>query len=539
MSPLAPPTLLGALRAVTPEALLLGGALCTFLAAASSDRTGRRRAAGVCAVLAALGALVAAWQLAPATATGGAIFDGLLVLDGWVTYVRILACLGLLCVGATSWRFAEVDDLGSADDAMAEYAGLLLTATASASLMAGAHDLLSAALALEVASLPSYLLVAFRRRAAIGTEAALKYVIYGSVASGVSLFGFSWLYGAAQGTAFDELGRAFARAPAAASVGALMVLAGLAFKLAVVPFHMWAPDAYEGAPLPVAMFISFVPKAGALILLGRLVASLSSPVVTGAVAVLAALSMTWGNVAALAQTRVRRLLAYSAISHAGTLLLAFVGGGALAADALAIYLGAYLFMSLAAFVAVGALAELGAESLADYRGLGARAPLPAATLPLALVSLTGLPPLAGFLAKFSLFAALWGGRPADGLPSQVPLVLVILGVLNTVVSLAYYARPIKALYFEAAPDIAPVGTPTPPGAVRLRNGLLLALSLGTLVLGLFPSRFLGWAAAWTSLPRRELFVPRAERGEPNFARGHAVFGSAGAVNPLRDEPSPR
>jgi len=550
------------LRAVAPEAFLLLGACGAFAAACSPRAQARRRVAEIVVALSALAALLATLlhgfariAALPAPLSGSSLvpggpswsvlwslspFGGLLCIDGWVSWVRLLALAGLAVTMTASHSSAEVHAIdapasgASRDDAGPEYLGLLATATAASSLMAASSDILTAFLTIELASLPSYLLVAFRRRSSLGAEAALKYVIYGSVASGVSLFGFSWLYGAAGATAFADLSRGFAQAPVVAAIGALLVLAGLAFKLAVVPFHMWAPDAFQGAPAPVAMFLSLVPKAGALILLGRFASHLHAPAVTGAVAALAALSMTWGNVAALAQTQLRRVLAYSAIAHAGTMLLAFVTSSPAATTALVIYLAAYLCMNLVAFLCVAYFASAGAETLDDYRGLGGRAPLVAAVLTIALFSLTGLPPLAGFLGKFTLFAALLseGFATSSSAPLRFLLLgLVALGLLNTVVSLAYYARVVRALYFEAA---GPSGKSAGPFEARVlprlsftQAAVMLLLTAGTLGLGVAPGALLAWASRWTT--------PATLAGRASSAASSTASSTASSGTLLRDE----
>lgn len=548
----------GELGRLAPEAFLLLGALGAFLAAASRDVRARGRVATGIVGAAVAASFAATCVLAPSSRVPTFVFSGVLLVDGWVTFVRLVATCGLAVTLLASLGSREVPRTNDGDDALAEYLGLLATATASSSLMAAATDILTVVLAIELASLPSYLLVALRRRWAPSQEAALKYVVYGSVATGVALFGFSWLYGAARATALVDLGRAFTTAPLAAAVAAGLVLAGLAFKLAVVPLHMWCPDAYDAAPLPVTMFLSIVPKAGALLLVGRFVSALGQPVVTAMVAALAALSMTWGNLAALAQTRIRRLLAYSAIAHAGTLLLAFVSTGEAAATALVGYLGAYFFMSMGAFVAVEVFAERGAETLADYRGLAARAPGAAAALTVALVSLTGLPPFAGFVGKFTLFSALLGGRELGPLSPQVPLALVTLAVLNTVVAFAYYARVVKALYFEGtAKAVSPPDVPRPPAGTEARRAsrrtgaastspriirfaLLAVLSAGSVALGVAPSPLLSWAAGWVARPSPApvtagVPLPGAAGARPSWA----VSPSAGPNQLLRDEPPAR
>jgi NADH-quinone oxidoreductase subunit N len=281
-------------------------------------------------------------------------------------------------------------------------------------------------------------------------------VIYGGVASGVMLYGMSLLYGLAGSTSFAAVRAACATTPATTTVvlAVILCLAGFGYKIASVPFHMWCPDVYQGAPTPVTAFLSVGPKAAGFALLIRFfTGSIPGTLGTGMdlqtpwpllLAVIACATMTLGNLTALVQTNLKRMFAYSSIAHAGYLLLGLCAGGHDGMFAIFIYLITYLFMNIGAFSVIMAISDAGlGEDLLDYRGLGKRAPSAALAMALFLFSLTGLPPFAGFFGKYFLFAALVskGGT--------LLVTTAIIGVLNSAVSLFYYARILKAMYFES------------------------------------------------------------------------------------------
>jgi NADH-quinone oxidoreductase subunit N len=338
-------------------------------------------------------------------------------------------------------------------------------------------------------SIMSYILSGFRRRNRQSSEASLKYVIYGGVASGVMLYGMSLLYGLAGATSFVAVRAAVAATPATGTVvlAVVLCLAGFGYKIASVPFHMWCPDVYQGAPTPVTAFLSVGPKAAGFALLIRFFAGLPSELGAGLattspwpllLGVIAVATMTLGNLTALQQTNLKRLFAYSSIAHAGYLLLGLCVTVAGDADdgnrAILIYLVTYLFMNLGGFVVIIGLADAGVgEELLDYRGLGQRAPLAAAMMVVFLCSLTGLPPFAGFFGKVYLFY----GLVARG--GALNLTLALVGLINSAISLYYYARVFKAMYFEEAPSETPV-------AVRPLHSITMAcLALPTAALFLF------------------------------------------------------
>jgi NADH-quinone oxidoreductase subunit N len=361
-------------------------------------------------------------------------------------------------------------------------------------LLAGAQNLLMLYLALELVSLPSYVLAGFRHGDRMSSEAALKYVIFGAAASGLMLYGFSLLYGLAgtldlPGIGETVVSRGFAGgvdAQLLVVIAVLLSVAGFAFKIAAVPFHMWCPDVYEGAPTPFVAFLSVAPKAAGFAALLRFflvgfgqpagfpaAGEFPWPLVLG---VLAMATMTVGNFAAIGQNNVKRLLAYSSIAHAGYLLMAAAVGSPLAVRGILLYLPIYLLMNMGAFMVVMAVRErTGSESIDAYRGLGTRAPYLAVVMAIFLFSLTGIPPFAGFIGKFFLFAA--------ALQTKSPFfyVVAVVGVVNSVVSLYYYARIIRVCFLEK-PDEAATTTVFVGSPARALMGVL---AVPTLVLGIW------------------------------------------------------
>jgi NADH-quinone oxidoreductase subunit N len=417
------------------------------------------------------------------------LFGGLIVRDRLADFFKIFFNLATAITVLVSLRARDaIDYTDGRDHEASEYYALLLSMNLGMNLMAAANDLLMAYLSLEMVSLVSYVVAGFRRQNAASSEAALKYVIFGGVASGIMLFGLSLLYGLSGATEFATVRAALVSAGAGAQavlvLAVVLVLAGFGYKVAAVPFHMWCPDVYEGAPTPVTAFLSVGPKAAGFALLLRFFAVDAGAVPGEAqvlglpwavlVGVLAAATMTLGNLSAILQRNVKRLLAYSSIAHAGYLLMALCVFSRQAEQAIVFYLVAYLFMNLGAFIVVIGLSEAGlGEDIEGYRGLGVRAPFVAAMLAVFLFSLTGIPPMAGFIGKFYLFAAVLN----KGGPFYV--VLAVIGVLNSAVSLYYYARILKEMYFNKAEDVSPLPV------AALHRTLAAALALPTLVLGIY------------------------------------------------------
>lgn len=405
---------------------------------------------GVTAFLAALGlALTAGLALAQAGEATSA-FSGMLALDGFATFLNVLFALSGLLGIAVAYGYLKRMGIERG-----EYYSLLLFSTAGMMLMAHAADLIVVFLALELLSLPLYVLAAFARPRLDSEEAGLKYFLLGAFATGFVVYGITLIYGA---TGTTSLAGVLAASSGASSllltIGAALVLVGFGFKVAAVPFHMWTPDVYHGAPTPVTAFMAVGAKAAGFAALLRVfvtaLPSLSAdltPVVWG----LAALTMFVGNVVAIAQTNIKRMLAYSSIAHAGYILMAFVAFGdpATRGDAVAsalFYLVTYALTSYGAWSAVIALERQDGQGLeiSDFAGLGRKRPLLAAAMTVFMLSLTGMPPTLGLVGKFYLFrTVIEAGQ----------VWLAIIGVLTSLISAYYYLRVVVVMYMrEGAPE---------------------------------------------------------------------------------------
>lgn len=468
------------------------------------------------------------------------LFTGMLVHDGLTVFLRLLLLATLVLVVLLT----RLTRLALRDDAADLYV-LLCGATLGMCIMASANHLLAVFLGLEMASVPSYVLVGFAKGRPRASEAALKYSIYGAGASGIMLYGISLLVGIA-GTAHlptlavqlvqmdlpgmiaqgEELGTI-----ALLVLAGLMITVGLAFKLSAVPFHFWCPDAFEGATAEVAGFLSVASKGAALGLLVRIVLGLCSPaaeahllpnphdVATSAnvaiesgdapsaipplapvrhyvallLGILAIVTCTLGNLAAFGQTNIKRLLAYSTIAHAGYMIMPVAAAAALsqsdpagcglAIESVLIYLGVYLFMNLAAFALVAFLRQaIGSEQIDDYRGLVHSAPVTATCWVILLAGLVGIPPLAGFLGKFAIFAVL----AHAGTPWMLTL-LAVAGI-NTVLSLVYYWRVVRTICLQP-----PRATRGPVDVGFLSVAFSLVLTLPVVLIFFFPAGLMGLA----------------------------------------------
>ena len=466
---------------VLPELVLLGGAVLVLLFALFAPQ---RMQAGA--------ALLALLTIAAAVAATVTLLDGAERLTFAGTYAVDGAALWgkLIVLGTTAVTVALSVEWFAGDRRHGEYYTLLLLSALGAVVMAGAADLMALALGVLLATATGAVLIAYHRRSRRAGEAAVKFYLLGAFTNGLMLYGVVLLFGLAATTTFSGLRAALVGAdplPLVAATG--LVVVGLAFKLAAVPAHAWLPDAADGAPAPVAAFVTAAPKVGALIALARLMLVLPEAGVgwRPLVALLAALTMTLGNVAALWQDDVRRLLGWSAVSQTGYGLMAVValGRSDLALPSLLYFLVAYALATLAAF---GAVVELrGLADRARYAGLASRQPWVALALVVSLLSFVGIPPLAGFAAKLALFgAAIDAGYGW----------LAVLAVLNTVVSLAYYARVLGPAYFAPAGEGAPApllgwwaaaGVAVSVAALVLlgvwANGLLAAFGAGRLLPG--------------------------------------------------------
>ncbi|HLL88666.1 MAG TPA: NADH-quinone oxidoreductase subunit N [Tepidisphaeraceae bacterium] len=465
----------GELRPFLAELWLIAGVVGVLLAPFFT-----RKANVVCPLVALVAVgmgLVSLLAVGAGPDVSGTYFRGLLVQDP-VSFLWKIILLVFVAGVILMWFATTARSLHEGD--AAEFFTLLLSATLGMALMGSADNLLMLFMAVETASLPSYVLAGFRKTHRRGAEAALKYVLFGAACSAVMAYGLSLLYGVYGTLQLDALAGAMARAAggggeaALLAVGLLGVIVGLGFKLSAVPFHFWCPDVFEGAGIDVTTFLSVASKGAGLVLLVRVMMSVAAahefdpgaavPVgLAVTLGLIGAVTATVGNVAAFAQENVKRLLAYSSIAHAGYMICAaslLVRGPnadagfdplAAAAQAVLFYLAVYLFMNLGAFTVAGVVArQTGGETLAAFAGLGRRAPVLAACMALCLFSLVGLPPLAGFGAKFTL---LWAMIQNGGWWWAL---VAVVGV-NTVLSLYYYARVVRVMYLEEStlPRLAP------------------------------------------------------------------------------------
>lgn len=418
--------------------------------------------------------------------TQGSLFSGMLVVDSFAFYFKIIACLatGLVILSSIAFMKERTPYRG-------EFYGLLLLATLAITLLAGASDLVMIYLSFEFVSLTCYVLVGYLRGDPKSSEGGIKYFLYGAVTSAVMLYGISLLYGITGSTNLEEIRNAllFPASPAASTPWLILpalifILTGFGFKIALVPFHQWTPDAYEGAPTPIAAFLSVGPKAAGFAVLIRVFLTALPAYQIDWVAILSGISvvsMTFGNLVAIQQTNIKRMLAYSSIAQVGYILLGVVAAGpeTYGITGVLLFILAYLFTNLGAFVAVVAFSHLtGSDEIADYAGLIRRAPLLAAALVVFFMSLAGIPPTGGFLGKFFVFGA------AIQMGQKVFYFLAVVGVLNSIISLYYYFNVVRLMCFLPAKDET---------SLQIPRSLVLAVTITmamTLVMGLHPQPFI-------------------------------------------------
>jgi len=464
------------LALLVPELILAGMALALILAARRIQETPVAVVGTVLAAMAA--ALAAGWVLSWGDKTG---FGGMITLDGYSQFFKVLIAATLALTALFSARSLEGDQVPRA-----EYHALLLLSSTGMMLAVSSHDLLPLYLGLELMTLCSYILVGIRVERPASNEAAIKYFLLGSFASAVLIYGISLTYGVTGTTDFAAIASALSKHGTGSNLLLLvaigLVAGGLAFKIAAVPLHAWAPDAYQGASAPVAAFLAAGSKAVGLAAMGRVClaaygseARFLSVVLAG----LAGLSIVVGSIIALSQTDMKRLLAYSSIAHAGYALLGLVAGTGEGASATMTYAFFYVFMTLGTFGVVAALGERG-EKLDGYRGLAEQRPGIALLMLLFLMSLTGIPPTAGFAAKFVvILSAVRAGYMA----------LAVLAVACSVVSAFFYMRVAVLMYMNGPQEAAPARFPAAVFAV------LAVSALVTLIGGLSPGSLARWAVS--------------------------------------------
>jgi NADH-quinone oxidoreductase subunit N len=451
------------LRLLWPELVVASGAVLLMLWGAAGGRPRAVRGVGVLILTAALWSVLA---IGPAGEGVGAMY----VRDGLTVVLQATALLAALAAAALGGSYIE-----RAAYSAGEFYALILIVALGAMVMAASRDLIMVFLGLETLSIPLYVLAAFARDDRRSQEAGMKYFLLGAFSTAFFLYGMALVFGASGSTALGAV--AIAPPSVLLHIGGGLLLVGLGFKAAIVPFHAWAPDVYEGAPLPVTAYMAVIAKVGAFAALLRV-----APAIAGAsreewvtvIGVLSGLTMVLGNFAALLQTSLKRLLAYSSIAHAGFMLIGVAVDTPPGAGAVAFYLIAYAFMTLGAFGVVLMLERGGqeADQIGDLTGLAWRSPALAAAMAVFMVSLAGLPPTAGFVAKFYVFAAaLDAGQTA----------LAVIGVLTSVVSAYFYLRVAYTMFTgEPRPNVRFVGG-------RWVSAAVIISTIGVLALGLFPA----------------------------------------------------
>ena len=470
--------------AVLPELVLTAAATMILVVDLWLSPAGRKSLG----YLSFLGVILALLAVLTAVGRDGQYWGDMIAVDAFALFFKTVFLIVAALVSLTSIGYVTRHGVPAA-----EFYALLLSATVGMLLMGSSRDLLVIYLGLELTSISSYVLAGLLRHDPRSNEAAIKYFLNGALASGVLLFGLSLLYGLTATTHLDviaqnlQVGRVSLPVLLAAMI---FVIGGFGFKIAAVPFHFWAPDAYEGAPTPVTAFFSVGPKGGVFAAILRtflLGLPALAPRWAGIFAVLALITMTVGNLTALWQTNIKRMMAYSSIAHAGYLLVGIAAGSLLGTQAVLFYLLAYAFMNLGAFAVITALDTEGpGAEIKDYIGLSQRSPWLAWTLTLFFISMIGIPPTAGFLGKLLLFsAALQGGY----------LWLALAIAVNSAISVGYYYGVVRNMFLVAPADRTPVGS-----SLALHAALVVGVA-GTLLIGLWAGPFLDWTYLGASLPR--------------------------------------
>jgi NADH-quinone oxidoreductase subunit N len=434
-----------------------------------------RRRKELLGILTLVGLVVTAYFLSNLVGTDVKIFGGMYRVDDFSTFFKFIF-LGL--TGLTvlmSLRYLKIEDIN-----LGEYYSLVLFSVLGMMVMVSGNDFLTIYIGLELLSIPIYILVGFLKRDLASQEGGIKYFLLGAFSSAIILYGIALIYGYTGTIYLDGVRAALAETSGVhplLTLAVILLLAGFAFKLALVPFHMWAPDAYQGAPTSITAFMSVGTKAAALAALVRvfLVAFGDAGEQWKIILWLfAAVSMTWGNIAAMVQTNLKRLMAYSSIAHAGYLLIGLVVGTQTGITSILLYMVAYLFTNLGVFAIIIFICRQGfrGDRLEDFRGLAQQYPLAALALLIFFLSLTGIPPTGGFVGKFYIFAsAIESGF----------VWLAIIGLLNSAISLYYYFRVVMLMYMHD-----PTVRAQSSGSFALNLGIVLMVA-GVLFVGVYPN----------------------------------------------------
>ena len=454
------------LQLSVPELMLAVGAMVLLMIGVF---TGERSVTIVSGLAVALLIMSGLWLVL--FTDNGAAYGGAFLSDPFARFMKVLALIGSITAMVMSVGHARAERIDKF-----EYPVLLVIATLGMMLMISANDLIAFYLGLELQSLALYVVAAINRDSVRSTEAGLKYFVLGALSSGMLLYGASLVYGYTGYTGFDEIARVLGEGerPLGLVFGLVFLLTGIAFKISAVPFHMWTPDVYEGAPTPVTAFFSAAPKIAAMAIFIRLVSSAFEPIQIDwqqIVVFLSVASMALGAFAAIGQRNIKRLMAYSSIGHMGYALVGLAAGTQAGVRGVIIYMLIYMVMTLGTFACILAMRrkeEGNVENIDELAGLSSTNPFMATMLTILMFSLAGIPPLAGFFGKYVVFAA----------AIQAELYwLAVIGVLASVVGAYYYLRIIKIMWFdEPAPEFAPVA-----GELKLVYGLSGLFTLGYII----------------------------------------------------------
>ncbi len=422
------------------------------------------------------------------TGRHGTLFNEMYVVDPTAIFFKIVI------LGTTVLIFlSSIDYLKKVPLFRGEYYFLMLMGALGMMLMASANDLLSVFITLEFSTFSFYILVAYLRDDPHSSEAGLKFFVLGVFAAGILAFGISLVYGETGTIIFTKLATMAPAATPGMVIGFLLIFIALGFKVGAVPFHAWIPDIYQGAPTPVTAFLSIAPKAATFAILLRIFMATIGELKDDWVwllVVISAISMTYGNIVAIAQKNIKRLLAYSGIAQIGNILIGLAAASKMGGDSIVFYLMTYLFANLGAFAIVIVFSNLtNSDDLEDYNGLSRRSPLLAFALLIFFLSLAGVPPLAGFIGKLYVFAA----AMKEGL-----VTLVVIGVINVIIAMYYYLVVIKRVYIHMPKDSRPI-----PVSLPMRIVLIVTVG-GVLWLGIYPKTFIEVSVAATELFGRVL-----------------------------------
>jgi len=424
------------------------------------------------------------------TSQKGELFGGMFQADSFSAFFNLIFLLtGFLTIAAS------VEFTRRLPSNKGEYFGLILLSMVGMMFLASAGELLTLYVSLELTTIPLYVLAAYRKDELKSSEAGLKYLILGGISSALLLYGISLIYGLTGTTFLTEVKTTLivrflstGEIGPALVLGLIFMIAGFGFKLALVPFHMWVPDVYEGAPTPITAFLSVASKAAGIAAFLRvffesfLIFKVDWVLL---MAVLASLAMIIGNIIALLQTNIKRMLAYSSIAQIGYILLGVVAASSRGVASVAFYTFVYLFANMGAFITAIAFSHnTGSDEIKDYAGLSRRSPALAAMMAVFMLSLVGIPPLAGFLGKYYLFSAAI---------EQRYIWLVVIAILTSVISLYYYLGVVRQMYFQASTEENPIAT-----GAALKTALIICV-IGVLLFGIYPNIFLDFASQAASV----------------------------------------